>query len=170
MPQYLKLVCVVGLFLSIAGCKSQLKEFASAEGRFKVMLPGTPEEQSRTTSNVVTKLYAIEDREGAYVVGFADLPAGIVPSDDKISDLLKKARDGSLRKINATLTKDTSITLAGKYPGRELEGDIPSKDFVLRARIYYVDGRIYHILAVGTKSWANSADATTVLNSLTITN
>jgi hypothetical protein len=74
-----------------------------------------------------------------------------------------------VRNVGGTLTSESRITLSGKYPGREVQADIPSKKGALRARIYLVDRRFYQAMVAGTKPWATSADATKFLDSFVLT-
>ena len=157
-----------GLLL-VSGCgKAEFKEFASADGRFKVQMPGTPQEKTETVAGATMKIYTLREKDGAYVVGFLDLPIPSGESEAQLQARLDGSRDGAVRGVGGTLTSESNITLSGKYPGREVQADIPSKKGVLRARIYFVDQRLYQMIVTGTKPWATSADATKFLDSLVL--
>lgn len=157
-----------GLLL-VSGCgKAEFKEFASADGRFKVQMPGTPKEETQTAAGATMKIYSLQEKDGAYAAAFADLPIPSGESEAQLQARLDGSRDGMVRNVGGTLTSESRITLSGKYPGREVQADIPSKKGVLRARIYLVDRRLYQVMVTGTKPWATSADATKFLDSLVL--
>ena len=53
-----------------------------------------------------------------------------------------------LRNIGATLSSESRITLNGKYPGRELQGDIPKSKGIVRAM---------RAAEAAVRSWDNSS-------------
>jgi hypothetical protein len=120
-------------------------------------------------AGVTAKTFSVEDKNGAFVVTFADLP---IPGDEG-AELLEKrldgSRDGMVGNIKAKLTGDKKIKLAGKYPGREVTADLPGKKGVIRARIYVVGKRLYQVMVIGTSDTANSGDATKFLESFQLT-
>jgi hypothetical protein len=156
--------------LLVSGCgKAEFKEFASADGRFKVQMPGTPKEQTQTAAGVTMKIYTLEEKDGAYAVSFADMPIPAGESEAQLQARLDGSRDGMLRNTGGILTSESKINLSGKYPGREVQADIASKKGILRARFYLVDRRLYQVVVTGTKPWATSANATKFLDSLVLT-
>ena len=166
-----RMVWAVGYVLLFAtGCgKAEFKEFASVDGRFKVQMPGTPKEEMPFAAGVSVKVYSVQETNGVYSVAFADLPLLTKETTGQIQARLDGARDGMVKKANATLTSAPSITLRGAHPGREVNADLPAQKGILRAKVYLVDKRLYQVMVVGTKSWATSADATKFLDSLVVT-
>jgi hypothetical protein len=157
--------------LLLSGCGSkEFKEFKSADGGFKVLMPGTPKEKTQATPGGELKMYLVEERNGAYMAGFANTPIPPNESEAQTQNRLDGARDGAVRNINGTLVKDTKIKLAGKEPGREIEANLPQNKGIIRARFYIVGSRMYQVMVVGTKSFAGSADATKFLDSFALTN
>jgi len=164
-------------FLIVSGCSktgsnnsNEFKEFASAEGRFKVLMPGTPKEESQAAAGTNMKTYSLTEKEGAYMVAFADLPLPKGMKEPEIQKRLDGARDGMLSNVGGKLTNSSKITLSGKYPGREVQATLPKQqDGLLIAKIYFVNQRLYQIMVTGTKAWAGSADATKFLDSLVVT-
>ncbi len=161
------------VLLLVSGCgkagKAEFKEFASAEGRFKVKMPGTPKEEMHFAGLVSMKVYSVQEENGAYAVAFADMPISMPESAAQVQARLDGARDGMVKKANATLTSAHSISLRGTHPGREVNADLPAQKGKLRARVYLVDKRLYQVMVVGTKSWTTSSDATKFLDSLVVT-
>ncbi len=156
--------------LLVSGCDNgEFREIVSEEGRFKVQMPGTPKETSQFVLGFTMKTWSLEKKEGGYAVAFADIPMASKESDIQIQKRLEGARDGMVSNTRSKLTSSSRTTLNGKYPGRDVEADLPDQKGILRARIYLVGQRLYQIMVVGTKPWANSADATKFLDSLIVT-
>jgi hypothetical protein len=166
----LHLVCGAACLLFLSGCnKAEFKEFTSADGRFKIQMPGTPKEGSQASGGTTMKTYSIESRNGAYVVGYGDLPIPANEPEAAVQERLDGARDGAVRGGNATLSNSGRVTLAGKYPGREFSAKLNGKEGIIRAKIYLVGSRLYQVMVVGTDSFANSSDSTKFLDSFALT-
>jgi hypothetical protein len=144
-------------------------EFSSVEGKFKVFMPGKPKKQTLRAAGMTLRTFSIEDKDGAYVVAYADVPIPSDESPEQIQKRLRGARDGMLNNINGELTSESRIWLQGTYPGRELSAELPGGVGILRARIYLVQQRMYQIMAVGTPARVKSADTVRFLESLTVT-
>ena len=161
---------LVACLFAIAGCKkAEFQEFVSADGHFKVLMPGKPKEQVQATGVASMKTYMIEEKNGAYMAAFSDMPIPANEPEATLQQRLDGSRDGCLRNTNAKLKKETKISLNGKYPGRDIEAELPDSKGLLHARIWLVKQRLYQVMVVGTQSWANSADAAKFLDSLTLT-
>jgi hypothetical protein len=157
--------------LMLAGCgrRTEFQEFASAEGRFTVLFPGTPEERLRRGVGVAVRSFVVRQADGAYAVSFADLPIPVGEDDEQIQARLDRAREGVLLNEDATLTTAAPITLAGKHPGQAVEAALPDRGGVLRARVYLVDRRLYRVSVKGTRSFTDSPAADRFLDSLSLT-
>lgn len=141
--------------------------FTSKAGGFAVALPGKPEESKQRVLTASAKLevylFAVETKEGAYVVSYCDLPADEVTpgSEPKRLDL---ARDGAVNNAKGKLVSETERKL-DNYPGREL--DIAAdKGQRIRMRIVAVKNRLYQAMALGSAKFAQSKDAARFLDSL----
>jgi hypothetical protein len=150
--------------------RGELREFTSAEGRFKVLIPGTPRPQNQNAAGMVLKAFAVEQWGGAYIVAFADVAIGANEPAWQTEQRLNGSRDGALRNVNATLVREGKVTLQGKYLGREMEANLPNQKGVIRARFYIVGSRMYQMMVVGTPAFTRSATADRFLDSLTLTN
>lgn len=144
---------------------SSYKEFVSKEGRFKASFPRTPKEQTQSVLGMKIKMFTVEESDGTMGVAYLDVP---VKSAKQIEESLTGARKGMLKNINATLIKEDRITLDGKYPGREIKGEIPSKNIDLYCSIYLVNGRAYQVLIMGKPHWLESDKARKFLNSFAL--
>jgi hypothetical protein len=160
----------VAVLLVVSGCGTpEFKEFSSKDGRFKILMPGTPKEQTQKAVGVDVKLYMVETRQGAYMASYADMPVPTNESDEQIQTRLDGARDGSVRNVNAKLLSTSNITL-GKCPGRSYDAELPGGKGVVRGNIYMSGTRLYQVMVVGTKSFVDSADSKKFLDSFAITN
>lgn len=144
---------------------NNFSEFVSKEGRFKVSFPGKPKEQSKSALGMKIKMFMVEEKDGVFGVAYSDLPSSRNISADTI---LTNARIGMLQNVNATLVKEDRITLQGKYPGREIKADVPTRNAELYCSVYLVDGRAYQVLILGKSEWLNSDKARKFLNSFAL--
>lgn len=141
--------------------------FTSKDGGFAVALPGMPEESKQrvltASAALDVHLFAVETKEGTYVVSYCDLPAGEIKpgSEAKRLDL---ARDGAVANAKGKLVSEKERKLAGN-PGCELVID-GEKGQRIRMRIVAVKNRLYQAMALGPAKFAQSKDAARFLDSL----
>lgn len=148
---------------------SSFTEFVSKEGKFKAKFPGTPREKSQNALGLKIKMFMVEEKDGAFGVAYIDLPSFSNTKTIPAETLLSNARDGMLHNVNAKLVREDRIALQGKYPGREIKADVPSKGGEMFCSIYLVDDRAYQVLIIGKSAWLNSDKARKFLNSFSIT-
>ena len=160
-------VCAVVLF---SGCgKRNFSEFTSKEGGFKVLMPGTPKEKKQDAQGVNMSMYIVEESSGAYFASYADLPIPKNEPDAKIQQRLDDSVKGAVTNVSAKVTSQSNIKLDGKYPGREIAADVPSKNGAMKLRIYFVGTRLYQVMVLGTKSWLKSSDSSKFFDSFQLT-
>jgi hypothetical protein len=151
------------------GGPQKFREFTSAEGKFKVEMPGSPREETLYAAGIPLTTYRIEEKDGAYGVAYADLPIPEGASSQQITHMLNSARDGAVQNVNGKFKGESQIRLEGKYPGREIRADLPVDDGILKARMYLVKKRVYMLMVTGRSAWVNSANAKRFLDSLEVT-
>jgi serine/threonine protein kinase len=142
-----------------------LVEYTSEEGRFAVRVPGTPRVSKKKTAAGETVLATVEQPNGRYVVAYLDLQTELGQDAAKAQERLEKARDGAVSSVGGKVLADQPITLAGKYPGRDVTIELPGKEDLARDRMYLVNGRLYQVTATGRKWWVESADTRKFLDS-----
>jgi hypothetical protein len=132
--------------------------YNSPEGRYSVLVPAQPElgtQESATADGQKFTQYkaAVSDGNGIYLIGYFDHVPGTTFS-------LDKARDGMVGALKGTLLSESAISLGGS-PGRELKVTATSDgtEFLLRARFYDVDKRVYVLQFIIPKSEDDSASA-----------
>jgi hypothetical protein len=152
-----------------AGGGAGLKEFVSPEGKFRVMMPGTPVRQQQRLGPMTIAMYSLQNSNGAYMVGYVDVPIPANEPDWQLQKRLDGARMGALGNIGGGLIKENRVFLQGRDPGREIEANIPGKGLI-RARFFIAGQRMYQILVIGNPQFVHSADATRFLESLSRTN
>jgi hypothetical protein len=175
------LLVSASIALSIQTPQEWIK-YTSAEGRYTVSLPAQPtlstqEATAATGEKFPQYLAALEQSDVGFMIGYFDNVPGTVFSPDA-------ARDGMVKQIKGTLISETAISLGG-YPGRELkvsttpaaappaEGAQPAEavEYIVRARFYEVDKRVYVLQIIFPKSLdgdAVSAKATKYFDSFQV--
>ena len=126
-------------------------KYTSTEGRYSIAMPGQPTLETQDASNdegIKFKQYlaTATDAQAFYMVGYFDYPGGV-------SFSLDKARDGMVSSVKGSLEGESSISLGGS-PGRELRvsaKDPRGNEFLIRARYYDVNRRIYVIQFINLK-------------------
>lgn len=151
--------------LALTGCGEPLVEHVSTEGRFRISLPGEPTVLSGEDLPPGVRKVTLEQRSGSYSVAREDLPNR---DDRSTDDLLDMACNGALERLKARPISRKPISLAGKYPGRELYAEWPGGKGVILDRLYVAEGRLYHVIASGQRWWVESPTTRQVLDSFAI--
>jgi hypothetical protein len=144
-----------------------LQEFTSAEGRFKVLMPGAPQQRPSPQGGTI---YGWEGEGCFFAVAVEDLP---IPPDEPpgvIEKRLDGSRDTSVKKVNGKILSERRIQLQGKHPGREVVASLPDTGRVLRSRFYLVGSRAYLLTVIGEDRDIRSPTANRFFESLTLTN
>lgn len=131
------------------------KEFSSAEGGFKVSMPGTPSsktaEMKTAVGTVQQSTFVFSTGVGAYIVSYVDLPINSA-DPEVVKRALDAGRDNALaQNASNKLLSERETSLDG-YAGREWLVD--GGNFVLRARAYLVKGRLYQLVLVTSRGTA----------------
>jgi hypothetical protein len=153
------------LLLKKAGgsADSDWREFTSAEGRYRVLLPGTPRHQTQNqptmVGNILMHLDVVERNGGrsGFCVLYADFPFDrLDPVQEK--QVLDFGVMGGAMGAKGKLVSSRDVTL-GAHRGKEMEIDVPGKGKMI-GRIYLVRNRLYILLAAGPGLSAASPDVT----------
>jgi hypothetical protein len=101
----------------------QLQPYVSTVGRFSVLFPGTPKQNSRQVTlsdsdSVTLHQFQFEDGNSSYIVMYNDYPAQYVATEPQ--SFLKIIRDGTMEPAKGTLTSDQRVDLKG-VPGRTFQ-------------------------------------------------
>ena len=135
------------------------KEYSSAEGRFSILFPGTPKEETQSLDVQgakfelhIHKLKAFAE----YGVIYADYA---IPVDDPevAKRVLDNAARGAAASVDAELLGLTEISIDG-HPGRLLTERLPDGS-ALKAKMFLVGRRLYQIAVTMPKAEARPGDS-----------
>ena len=155
----------------LAACAPELdwRELSVPEGRFAVLLPGKPRQESRTfnaaAGALTMTMYSYSLKQGTMGVAYTDYPAAALAAAQG-REQLDAARDALLRNIGGGVRSEEDISIGG-FPGRQVyaEGRAGAEGALLKARFVLVGSRLYQIAYVGTMNGVAMADVDMFLSS-----
>jgi hypothetical protein len=147
------------------------ERFESKDWKFSAQFPDKPKEVDQSAVGVKFKMFMTESKNGAAMIGVADVPIPANETADMIQARLDGARDGAIKNVGGQLLSSKAITLGKKkYPGREFSAKATKPvEGLLRARIYLVGTRLYQVVVMGTKEYATSKETDAFLDSFQVT-
>ncbi len=150
--------------------EAEFKELSPTGSGFKVLMPGTPKEMTPVTATgIQMKTYVARDKDGRYIVTYADMPIPDNESSAQVQSRLDDCRDGQVGSYpGGQLASESQIKLSGKYPGRDIRVVEPSKQRYTRSHFFIVNKRLYEIIAIGAQSWVDSAETNAFLDSFAL--
>jgi hypothetical protein len=155
---------------ALAADKPEYKQFASADGRYKVLFPGPVKTETKElkADRHTLKLTIDSVEFGAdalYCVTFIDYPEEVTKADPV--KRLDKVRDGN-KGPNGKLLSEKAVEFGPeKYPGREVLIEKP--DGVIRNRIILAGPRMYQVMIEGPRAFVTSPDAERFFDSFQVT-
>jgi hypothetical protein len=143
-------------------------EFKSAAGRLKVTFPQAPKQVNQVAAGINFTMFVYEEKEGAFMIGYADMP--IPPNEPplQIQNRLVGAQAGALANVGGVATAQRDIKFQGKFPGREFEGNVTRPQGIVRARMIMSGTRLYQVIVLGRPGLVNSPAADRFFNSFTL--
>jgi hypothetical protein len=173
MQKKISALCLIFLMFGLASgfqTAAEWVKYDSTEGRYSVLMPQQPklasQEATSATGDKLTQYRAsAADSNSLYSVGYFDL----LPNNTYSLD---KGRDGMVNAINGKLLSEEAISLGG-YAGRELKVSATDgeKEFLVRARLYEINGRVYvlqHAFLKAADSPAIAAKSTKFFDSFKV--
>jgi hypothetical protein len=150
----------------------EFKEFSPEEGGFTILLPGVPKEQTRKEKGPGGKeestlhLFTVDLKTStsAYQVAYTVDPNLAKADADALKGMLERVRRGAEDSLRGKLLSEKKITLEEKYPGVEIQVEIP-EGRVYRSRVYVVEDRLYQMTVLGPKDVTQSKEADQFLDS-----
>jgi hypothetical protein len=167
-----RMFAVVGLVTIFGAVSAQVdfKQFASTDGRYKVLFPGAVKSETVEVPSGKTQLKvmidSVELRGGtAFMVTYVDAPEDVAktpagPRIDKVRDANKGEGGKVLEEKELTLGTE-------KYPARDVL--IQTSDGHLRNRIVIAGARLYQVMIRGQKDVVTSTSADKFLASFEVT-
>ena len=166
-------VGLVPLCLFLVACSGP-QGYESNEGLYSVVLPDSPELETRTVNDPAVGARDVhfagaETDDGAFFVAYFDVPQEYV---DLVASsvLLDGLRDSVLATTQSELISEEIIVLDG-HPGRSIDASVEAGnlDGILRANIYLVGHRLYYVYWLGSSDHRFSSEVTEFLESFTLT-
>ncbi len=164
----------IGLVAALGGslaAQPEFKTFASAAGRYKVLLPGAVKSDSidvKSGEKTMLKLFvdSVELRAGtSFAVTYIDVTEAT--AKQPTATWLDKVRDGN-KGTTGKVLEDKELTLGTeKYPGRDLLIETPGG--FLRNRVVIAGRRLYQVMIQGPKEVVTSPSADRFLASFEVT-
>jgi hypothetical protein len=163
---------VVGLVAILGGAAAQpeFKQYASTDGRYKVMFPGPVKtdmvDVPADKGEVTVTIDSVELRGGtAFLVTYVDAPEEVAkkPAGPRL-DKVRDANKGDKGKV--LVDKDLTVGME-KYPARDVLIETP--DGCLRNRIVIAGPRLYQVMIRGEKDVVTSPSADRFLASFEVT-
>lgn len=167
-----RMFAVVGLVTIIGAVSAQVdfKQFASTDGRYKVLFPGPVKSETVEVPSGKAQLKvmidSVELRGGtAFMVTYVDAPEEVAKSPP--GPRINKVRDANKGEQGKVLEEKELTLGAEKYPARDVL--IQTPDGHLRNRIVIAGARLYQVMIRGQKDVVTSASADKFLASFEVT-
>jgi hypothetical protein len=146
----LAVLAIVAAVPAAAAPPAPWKEFRSPDGGFVVLMPGEPTLDRKAMPTdfgpIDMHMYTVTTENLYCSVAFYDVPKGL---NKPVDALLEDTCNGFVKGANLSEKAERRAITLGAYPGREIIGESPDGSFLLMARYYLVDKRIYLVM-VGT--------------------
>lgn len=167
---------VIAFAVTMAGCGGMgTQEYKSLDGRYRVMLSGSPKIQEQTIATavgpVVQKIAVTEDWSGtARVVLYADFPAALVHLGNRDA-ILEGACQGWATTAQMLIQSKTPFSISG-HSGRDITFEsLPGSKIgnaTGRTRVFLVGNRLYQVIIAGPKGRLDAATMDSFLNSFAL--
>jgi hypothetical protein len=150
-----KLLALATLFLATTFARADWKEFASPEGNFKMVFPGTPQQQRGTDRN----LHQFSASAGAesYGLTYADYSPG---TDGE--SVVNHARDSIVNGFGGSVVDEKRAAIED-YPGKRIR--FVGKNTIGELAIYFVGSRLYVLHSFAPKGTQQPQNFSRFLNS-----
>ncbi|MBR8832689.1 MAG: hypothetical protein DSM106950_01260 [Stigonema ocellatum SAG 48.90 = DSM 106950] len=131
------------------------KVFTAPDGRFTVLMPGTPklmfQTQKTYMGEIDLQIFVAEPpkQEVAYLVTYNDFPYSYGQMANP-QEILKNVEYMALRTTQSHLVSQRNIRSSNGHPGREIVY-VNRGGKITKTRMYFVDGRLYQVMAITTR-------------------
>jgi hypothetical protein len=144
--------------------------FHSADGRYSVLMPATPQVSSQPGKLFTVHITTCEQPGATFTVTFFNPPARAL-TPNLVQGTMKRDRDMSIQDIKGTLRSEEKISISkdGRdWPG--LASVMENADDRYTSRLYAVAGRMYSLQVKQPKNQDNAADVTKFFDSFNVWN
>ena len=158
----LRFLPVVALVL-LSGCGYKWQDYESKEGNFSCRMPGKVKEQSQTQSmpggTFTLHAHGVDLKNAAFMVGYADLPIKGQGFD------YRACVNAMTSTWGGKVEYQKPVTVEGNT-GVEFESKISKPaDGWAAGRVFVHNNRVYQLIALGSKTRANSKEVQEFWNS-----
>lgn len=146
------------------------KQFTSSEGYFSISLPGTPSvekypmDTAQGTVNINS--YWLETKTATYMVSYYDY-SDLIIQQLTSEQILESGKNEAVANVNGKLQSESTIS-SENYPGKQYVIAYGDGKTTASIRLYLVDHRLYHLVAVTSNNNANSQKVSKFLDSFQI--
>lgn len=138
-------------------------KFTSGDGRFSVLIPGTPTDKTEIVEAYTTHLFTVrDDINRVFLVGWVDYPSDF--HFNRLSEL-ELNRDNFVSGIHAKLLSSRTLIIDG-YQVLEFTAETEEKTF--KSRVYIVGRRPYQIVIGIPKGQDDRESVNKFLNSFKV--
>ncbi len=144
-----------------------LIEFKSEAGKFSIRLPAKPEEGVVEVGDAKEKQHQFTTgaEKGAFIVSYQDNPNLKGSTPKEIAAALESARDRLKEVFHGKLVESKTTTLNKSHPGLNFRLEMTQPKGEARCRFYMIGTRLYQIIVIGEPEFANSGEATQIIDS-----
>jgi hypothetical protein len=144
-----------------------LIDFKSKEGKFSIHLPAKPKHEITEVGTAKDKQhqFKVGTDQGVYLISYQDNPNLQGSTPKQLMAALESGRDRSREVFRGKLLESKSVTLDKTHPGLNFRVTLPQAKGEARCRFYMVGTRLYQIMVIGVPEFANSNEATQVIDS-----
>jgi hypothetical protein len=147
------------LIVLLVGCSRDpyagWEDVVSAEHKFKVKMPGTPEKsEKKMPDGRLGTLWDVKSgtKESGGNFGVTVSPSPI-PDAMATKEMFDFVRDKFVDRFKGKLVKASDVSRNGKIIGRDIEMDLPGLHFNARAQLIMANGMLYQLGVMGDPSW-----------------
>jgi hypothetical protein len=159
---------LTAIILSVVASTKLLAVVTINHGGLEITLPENPIEDTVTIGGNDGFEPSLQHRlivnrpDGTIIVWYQDAPNTSDPEPSLLA-----ARDSIVRLAGGPVSVDKRTAVHNvKHPGRAIIASIPEKRGEVRMAIYFVSGRFYQVMVVGTHEFTNSEAAKTVFTTM----
>jgi hypothetical protein len=152
-----KLLLLLGVIALLPGCGEAMGEFSPPDGKFSILMPGTPDPSIRSLQGYKHTSYVASSGDLTYSIGYADIPLE-GPYN------LSRGVQGVAVTQEGKVLSDKACSFAGGH-GREFEVKSGKPKGYVSGRLIIINGRYFRIMVMGETARLSNPDVQTYLQS-----
>ncbi len=174
----LTLTCLI--LLSFSGLQDWVS-FTSKEGKYKMLFPSDPKEQTQTVQtgvgDIIMYLAMVESEDEnasnlLYMSAYCVYPAELVSSEaskETLEKFFKGAAEGAAKKMNGDVRTLTDATHKG-FPAKDvlIDANLGGADFVVRQKLILVKNNFYMIQTFARKEMETNSESKKFVESFSL--